>query len=185
MNTWVIKFAFAGLLVFSAVVSAYEPPSTPPLEAIERGRVAFVGRVVDISETAHSAHKSTASVTLQVSKVLYGLNLDSGNRVTLDCHTRWFLGEPGFGFDVRISDTLLVVLNAEHSGSNSELRFQSWYDDGIDLAYRFSDDPQEVADPFSEVVHLASTYGSWKGAVVVEELERVAENRRRMLAAVE
>lgn len=80
---------------------------------------------------------------------------------------------------------MLVVLNAEPSGSNSDLRFQSWYDHGIDLAYRFSDDPQEVSDQLNGEVRLASTYGSWTGTIVAEELERAAEKRRRVLETAE
>jgi hypothetical protein len=65
-------------IVLSNSCAAFEPPSTLAEDAIVKGNVAFIGRVVKLAEIADSDYESTAVADVELYQVFYGLAAKKG-----------------------------------------------------------------------------------------------------------
>ena len=130
---------FLLLFLFQSFAFGYEPPFTSPKEALQKGKIAFIGRITEIKEITHRSNISTAIARIRVLKSLYGLKNPRKDDIYLKFSSRYFIPIPDHGFPAEflISETYLIVINREAEKDSKQLLFNPRFDNKIDLAYQF------------------------------------------------
>ena len=130
---------------------AFEPPSFLVEDAIKKGEIAFIGRIVKLEEIADGEYESTALAEVNIIQTFYGISVNKGATVKIKYHSRVFsdIPHPGFSADFHISDVILFVFNNRQDLKSDILYFNSYWNNPsvpnlkIDLAYYAFDDPNE------------------------------------------
>ncbi len=160
---------------------AFEPPRVPPAAAVERGNVDIIGRVVALEELERSSHAALGLAKIELIHVFYGLEMTEGQRVAIQHHHFLETDAPALPLELRLGETLLFVLSSPRPRDHSDqLRFDSTWKSGIDLAYRVQNGSRASFQE-SESLRMKPVWGGpWYG-VTFSELVRAAEVRAAAL----
>jgi hypothetical protein len=153
---------------------AYEPPSTPPDEAVRTAKIAFIGRVTAILELEHERGFSRAVASILVEVPLCGLGKSAGrHEVQVEFFSRYHSIEPGFPVTFNISDRVLVAFKQPANTRDGRLQFRSTFREGIDLAYVLVEDLQ--SDLSTTPLNFVSVFGLWQGKTTLGALQSAVQ----------
>jgi hypothetical protein len=175
MKHFLVSSIVASMLVVPRPVYAFEAPRTPLSDALRAGRIAFVGRVVQLQEVSRSSeHEASALARFVVARCLYGR---SCNEKTIEMeYTLDTQQDRRLGVDFMLGENYLVIIKKEGQG---RLRFGSDWADSMDIAYRLIQ-PLETSDRPISFVNV------WRRNLIerlpAREVLRWASQRRQALS---
>ena len=157
-----ILLTFLALLVVHSLVYAYEPPWTPPKDALLNGKIAFIARITEIKEISHAENISEALAKAKILKPLYGLPEPISEYIYIKYSSRYFMPIPYHGFpaDFYISRVYLIVTNRPSGGKPENIYFNPTFEKNIDLAYEIVSDHGFSIQDLTSNHRLLSVYSN-------------------------
>jgi len=150
MKRAILVGALASMIAAPFSANGYEPPHVSVADAVRTGRMAFVGRVVQLAELSRSPeHEAVGLARFIVTRCLYGQSCNDKAiemEFTLDTQQ-----DRKLGVDFMLGENYLVVLKKD---SQSRPRFGSDWADTMDIAFRLIQ-PLEMSD---QPVSLVNVY---------------------------
>jgi hypothetical protein len=122
----------ASAIVVPLSAHGYEPPNVSVADALRTGRVAFVGRLIQLSELSRSSeHEALGLARFTVTRCLYGRSCNE--KVMEMEYTLETQQDRKLGVDFMLGENYLVVLKKD---PQSRPRFGSDWADSMDIAFR-------------------------------------------------
>lgn len=116
---------------FALSAHAFEPPRLSIENAMNIGRVAFIGRVQSLKDVRQRPSHRLARAHLVVLKCLYGKSCRDRSKILMNFTADTF-AEGALGVDFSVGREYLVVLKHAKPGT---LTFGSQWPDNMDIAY--------------------------------------------------
>jgi hypothetical protein len=154
---------------------AYEPPRECLKEALGKGNLSFIGKVIREQEIRSDVDEASVEMIVEVRECLYGLACQKGKRLRIEYLSQAFV-EGVFPVHFRISTEYVFVFRNQNA-SKDLLHFDSALKDGTDWAFQGETLPRSPLEDDGELVPFRNVY-TGKPCENVKIKELVSWSRR-------